>query len=421
MKLITVKCPNCGAQLKIEEGRVFAVCENCANQIIIDPERDRNSAHGAETMEGLQRNGGVNAAVQAAPIPAAQGYTSPQGNAAAQVPPGQAVPPGQVIPPGSMPAGGQDIYARNRAAQPFDSERARSAARRVRQRAERYGQAPVPPPYETRTRFQSSDGIGSYSVQDAREPNQLLQNGRRRRRRAPVFFVFLLTAAIIAAAMGIMGSINSRARQIYEPPQVEYDWDEEPVPPDEEIWQGEDWAYAEEEQYLYGLSDISEEQSARLTRNSRSELNKYFMEQERWDLLNREVGEITPAGRYLLTSKDEDNFYRNKLYDIYQVTFPANANESGEVIGKDETLYFTVVYNNLEMKEDGSLLLSESYSRVEGDSVWLGRTQSGNDGLLDGYYDEEAMFNTVINRNMDNYYYEISEEMTDYFLEGDGT
>lgn len=41
MRLIDLKCPNCGAQLKIEEGMARAFCMHCGHQLIVDDERIR--------------------------------------------------------------------------------------------------------------------------------------------------------------------------------------------------------------------------------------------------------------------------------------------------------------------------------------------------------------------------------------------
>ena len=39
MKLITQKCPACGANLEIEEGRDFSYCQYCGSKILIDSEK----------------------------------------------------------------------------------------------------------------------------------------------------------------------------------------------------------------------------------------------------------------------------------------------------------------------------------------------------------------------------------------------
>ncbi|WP_294909160.1 hypothetical protein [uncultured Ruminococcus sp.] len=39
MKLITQKCPACGANLEIEEGRDFSYCQYCGSKILIDNEK----------------------------------------------------------------------------------------------------------------------------------------------------------------------------------------------------------------------------------------------------------------------------------------------------------------------------------------------------------------------------------------------
>ena len=39
MKMIALKCPECGASLKIEEGRTQCFCQYCGTQILLDDER----------------------------------------------------------------------------------------------------------------------------------------------------------------------------------------------------------------------------------------------------------------------------------------------------------------------------------------------------------------------------------------------
>ena len=417
MRFVTVRCPNCGAQIKVEEGRVFAVCESCASQVMIDPDKMRNPARGAESMEGLQREMQGNAG-QITPA-ASQAF----GNDAAAQPFGNvaAAAPAWSDPTQARPQTENDRNIKQGApAQPFDHQRAQSAGARVRSRAA------VPPPYETKTRFQSSDGRSTYSVEEARNQargqNPFLymqerRNAVQRRRKKSSALVFLVMFACVAfigsIAAGLVSSYeeNRRYEQTYD-----YDWEEPISPEDEEVWEGEDWAYIDES-YLQSLTDISEEQSARLDRNSRNELKKYFAEQKDWGLLSRDYDTIEHAGRYLLLSKNSDEYEQNLLYDVYQVTFPANLDDAGNPIGQDETVYVTVVYDNLEVNEDGSLRLADSYARVDGDSVWIGRREAGNDGMIDGYRDEESMFNGVINRNTDSYEYEISEELTDFLAE----
>lgn len=40
MKAITIKCPNCGAGLYVEEGKTRCFCSNCGEPILIDDEID---------------------------------------------------------------------------------------------------------------------------------------------------------------------------------------------------------------------------------------------------------------------------------------------------------------------------------------------------------------------------------------------
>ena len=39
MKVISLKCPECGASLSIEEGRTQCFCQYCGTKIMLDDER----------------------------------------------------------------------------------------------------------------------------------------------------------------------------------------------------------------------------------------------------------------------------------------------------------------------------------------------------------------------------------------------
>jgi len=42
MKAITIKCPNCGAGVYVDEGKTRCFCSNCGEPIIIDDEVDKH-------------------------------------------------------------------------------------------------------------------------------------------------------------------------------------------------------------------------------------------------------------------------------------------------------------------------------------------------------------------------------------------
>ena len=44
MKLISLKCPDCGANLEIEQDRSFCFCSYCGHKIIIDDEVERSES-----------------------------------------------------------------------------------------------------------------------------------------------------------------------------------------------------------------------------------------------------------------------------------------------------------------------------------------------------------------------------------------
>ncbi len=45
MKLLTLKCPSCGGQLSVEEGRDFIFCQYCGTKIIIDRDNEFTYRH----------------------------------------------------------------------------------------------------------------------------------------------------------------------------------------------------------------------------------------------------------------------------------------------------------------------------------------------------------------------------------------
>ena len=49
IKLISVKCPDCGARLDIEEGRKMAFCSYCGAKILIKDENEYTFRHIDET------------------------------------------------------------------------------------------------------------------------------------------------------------------------------------------------------------------------------------------------------------------------------------------------------------------------------------------------------------------------------------
>lgn len=60
MKLVNLKCPECGAQLKVDPNREFVYCEYCGTKILLDKEEkitrtiDEAEIRRAETEEKIR-------------------------------------------------------------------------------------------------------------------------------------------------------------------------------------------------------------------------------------------------------------------------------------------------------------------------------------------------------------------------------
>lgn len=60
MKLVNLKCPECGAQLKVDPNREFVYCEYCGTKILLDKEErisrtiDEASIRKTEAEEKIQ-------------------------------------------------------------------------------------------------------------------------------------------------------------------------------------------------------------------------------------------------------------------------------------------------------------------------------------------------------------------------------
>lgn len=60
MKLVNLKCPECGAQLKVDLNREFVYCEYCGTKILLDKEEkitrtiDEAEIRRAETEEKIR-------------------------------------------------------------------------------------------------------------------------------------------------------------------------------------------------------------------------------------------------------------------------------------------------------------------------------------------------------------------------------
>lgn len=60
MKLVNLKCPECGAQLKVDPNREFVYCEYCGTKILLDKEErisrtiDEAAIRKAEAEEKIQ-------------------------------------------------------------------------------------------------------------------------------------------------------------------------------------------------------------------------------------------------------------------------------------------------------------------------------------------------------------------------------
>ena len=211
--------------------------------------------------------------------------------------------------------------------------------------------------------------------------------------------------AVVGVIKSMIVGYNSYRNDIYdyEPYVGEYEDEDE----DES-----DYDYDEKTTLMKSLDEMSEDGYARVGRKAIAELKEEIENEKGYDFLHRDPGEMTPAGYYLLTAKDSDTYPGNILYCVYEVEFPADKAEDKNA--KDEKVYMTVTFRNIELRENGDPALSYTWPYVEGDSVYIGDRFAENNDMITGYNSEEQMYDSVITDQSDAYYYEMSENLTDY-------
>lgn len=165
---------------------------------------------------------------------------------------------------------------------------------------------------------------------------------------------------------------------------------------------GDGYEKYEEYEVINKLDDISESYKEQLYADAKTRIEKYIEEEYSDESV---VGEITLAGEYLLSAKNQGIYLEenNRYYVVYSATV---SHERGYFDAT--TVYFPVTYNGIVKLTDEEFLVTASEG-VAGYSSFPGSWYTTR-----GYINGTEMYTKIITASRDEYTYEVSESLKSF-------
>jgi hypothetical protein len=156
--------------------------------------------------------------------------------------------------------------------------------------------------------------------------------------------------------------------------------------------------------YLTKLSDVSTDSLEKLKKEAQDEITAYVAS----DYTGSTVEGLTYAGCYLLMSKNSDDLIFGSHTQLY-VVFSGN-DTATDGSRAPAPIYFPVEFDDAMVDSKGVVSYDDIYGIV-------GYSSIGGDifaGSSKGYYDPAEMYKEIVSANVDDYTYEVSEELKQF-------